>query len=103
MASSANGGGGAPHGKIKEAIDRDFGGFENFKKQFSEAAGGHFGSGWAWLVQDLQSKQLKIVQTHDAGNPLRGEDHSFLLFFFFLSWLIFSFCGNLKRSWATPS
>jgi Fe-Mn family superoxide dismutase len=65
--------GGPPHGLIKDAIDKDFGGFENFKKQFNDAAGGHFGSGWAWLVQDAETKKLKIVQTHDAGNPLREK------------------------------
>ncbi|MDA3944105.1 MAG: superoxide dismutase [Bacteroidetes bacterium] len=63
-------GGGAPFGKLGEAIDRDFGGFEQFKEQFSQAAATLFGSGWAWLVTDRAGK-LSIVQESNAGNPLR--------------------------------
>lgn len=61
--------GGTPEGPIKDAIVKSFGSFANFKADFSASAGGHFGSGWAWLVQD--GDELKIVDTHDAGNPLR--------------------------------
>ena len=63
--------GGAPTGAIKDAIERDFGSFDKFKEEFTAAASGHFGSGWAWLVQDPETKKLKVVQTHDAGSPLR--------------------------------
>jgi Fe-Mn family superoxide dismutase len=62
-------GGGEPTGKIADAIKRDFGGFAQFKEAFTKAAGGHFGSGWAWLV--LADGKLKIVETHDAACPLR--------------------------------
>ncbi|MCB9676651.1 MAG: superoxide dismutase [Alphaproteobacteria bacterium] len=62
-------GGGEPKGAIKAAIDRDFGSFAAFKDAFTAAAGGHFGSGWAWLVKNASGK-LEIVQTHDAGCPL---------------------------------
>jgi len=71
LAPHGKGGGGEPHGPISDAIKKDFGGFENFKKEFSTAAAGHFGSGWAWLVQDPNTKKLSIVQTHDAGCPLK--------------------------------
>jgi Fe-Mn family superoxide dismutase len=63
-------GGGEPEGKIKEAIDREFGSFEQFKEQFTQAAATLFGSGWAWLVCDRAGK-LSIVQESNAGNPLR--------------------------------
>jgi Fe-Mn family superoxide dismutase len=66
----APGAGGQPKGPLGDAIKRDFGSFDEFKKQFSAVAAGHFGSGWAWLVKDNQGK-LKVVQTHDAGHPLR--------------------------------
>jgi Fe-Mn family superoxide dismutase len=59
-----------PTGKLAEAIDRDFGSFEQFKEQFSAAAAGLFGSGWVWLVADKSGK-LSIVQESNAGNPLR--------------------------------
>jgi Fe-Mn family superoxide dismutase len=63
-------GGGNPTGEIAGLIDRDFGSFDEFKAKYSAAASGHFASGWAWLVQGSDGK-LKVVDTHDAGNPLR--------------------------------
>ncbi|CAM9555541.1 unnamed protein product [Discosporangium mesarthrocarpum] len=64
-------GGGEPTGELKEAIDSAFGGFEEFKKEFSAVAAGHFGSGWAWLVKGAEG--LKVVGTHDASNPVKEE------------------------------
>lgn len=64
------GNGAAPTGKLMEKINRDFGTFDNFKQVFSDAAAKLFGSGWAWLVEDKEGV-LKIVQTSNAGNPLR--------------------------------
>lgn len=65
-------GGGPPTGTIATKINQDFGSFEKFKEEFSAAAGGHFGSGWAWLVLG-QNNKLEIAQTHDAGNPLQDN------------------------------
>lgn len=62
-------GGENPSGDIEEAIQKDFGSFEEFQNQFSNAAVTLFGSGWAWLVKSSSGK-LEIVQTKDAGNPL---------------------------------
>jgi len=62
-------GGGQPSGPLAEAITRDFGSFDAFSSAFSDAAAGHFGSGWAWLVSDKDGK-LSIMQTHDADLPL---------------------------------
>jgi Fe-Mn family superoxide dismutase len=45
------GGGGAPTGNLLDLIIRDFGSFDEFRKQFANAANTAFGSGWAWLVQ----------------------------------------------------
>jgi Fe-Mn family superoxide dismutase len=63
-------GGGRPTGALAAQIDRDFGSFDQFKEKFTAAAQGHFGSGWAWLVK-ADNGTLKIVDTHDAGNPIR--------------------------------
>lgn len=62
-------GGGEPTGKLAEAINQAFGSFANFKQQFTQAAVGLFGSGWAWLVKKRDGS-LAIVQTGNAGNPM---------------------------------
>ncbi len=61
-------GGGAPSGKLKELVERDFGGLENFRKEFANAGATQFGSGWAWLV--LDGGKLKCVKTPNAETPL---------------------------------
>ena len=73
---SANGGG-EPTDKLLEAIIADFGSFEAFTEQFNQAAITLFGSGWAWLVQNQQGK-LEIVQTANAGNPMKEGKHPLL-------------------------
>lgn len=62
-------GGGLPTGLLLEKIIQNFGSFEEFKNQFTNAAVTLFGSGWTWLVQNPDGK-LEIVQTSNAGNPL---------------------------------
>lgn len=62
-------GGGEPKGKLAEAINAQFGSFEKFKEEFSAAAVGLFGSGWAWLVSDKDGK-LSIEKESNAGNPI---------------------------------
>ncbi|MEI6094294.1 MAG: Fe-Mn family superoxide dismutase [Gammaproteobacteria bacterium] len=65
-------GGGQPTGKLADAIQKEFGSFEDFQEQFTQTALTTFGSGWAWLVQDAEQK-LKIVSTSNAGCPLTTE------------------------------
>lgn len=62
-------GGGEPEGELREAIDRDFGSFKNFKKEFVDAGVKLFGSGWVWLSRDNDGK-LFITQEGNAGNPI---------------------------------
>lgn len=62
-------GGGEPGGRLREAIDRDFGSFDAFKKMFVDAGVGLFGSGWVWLSRD-QNGKLLITQGSNAQNPL---------------------------------
>jgi Fe-Mn family superoxide dismutase len=60
--------GGAPGGKLGEAITSTFGSFDNFKEKFGAAGVGRFGSGWAWLI-DAGGK-LEITSTPNQDNPL---------------------------------
>jgi superoxide dismutase, Fe-Mn family len=61
-------GGGSPTGNLADAINKDFGSFENFKEKFAAAAATRFGSGWAWLVQT--GKGLVVSSTPNQDNPL---------------------------------
>lgn len=66
-------GGGAPTGKLADAINAAFGSFDKFKEDFTKTAIGTFGSGWAWLVQRADGS-LALVSTSNAATPLTGED-----------------------------
>jgi Fe-Mn family superoxide dismutase len=67
----APGAGGTPSGELAEALAGTFGSFENFKDQFSKAAIGRFGSGWAWLV--VANGKLVIGSTANQDSPLMGQ------------------------------
>jgi Fe-Mn family superoxide dismutase len=69
--------GGEPKGPVADAIKKSFGDFAAFKKQFSDLAAGHFGSGWAWLIRDKDGS-LKVIGTHDAGTPVAQDQHPLL-------------------------
>jgi len=61
-------GGGNPNNEIGSAINEQFGSFDNFKSEFSKAAGTRFGSGWAWLC--VKNGQLEVCSTPNQDNPL---------------------------------
>jgi len=65
-------GGGQPCGRLAEAIDREWGSFEGFKKVFEDTGVGLFGSGWVWLANDGDGK-LQIAKEPNAGNPVTKE------------------------------
>jgi len=61
-------GGGEPTGELAEAINKKFGSFEKFKEEFTQAALGRFGSGWAWLV--VNNGELEVTSTPNQDSPL---------------------------------
>ena len=72
-------GGGEPQGPLAGAIERAFGSFDEFRRRFSAAATGVFGSGWAWLVVDGASLAIETTPNQDtplmAGKvPILGLD-----------------------------
>ncbi|MBL7720385.1 MAG: superoxide dismutase [Chitinophagaceae bacterium] len=60
--------GGAPTGKLADAINEAFGSFDAFKEKFAAAGMTRFGSGWAWLIE--QDGKLVISSTPNQDNPL---------------------------------
>jgi Fe-Mn family superoxide dismutase len=61
--------GGRPDGSLARSIDRSFGTFEDFRENFTSAAAGLFGSGWAWLIRD-SGDRLTITTTPNQDNPV---------------------------------
>jgi len=61
-------GGGEPEGELRKAIEESFGSVAVFREQFSAAAAGQFGSGWAWLV--AANGKLAVLGTSNQDTPL---------------------------------
>lgn len=61
-------GGGEPTGELADKINEKFGSFDKFKEEFSTAATGRFGSGWAWLV--VNNGELEVTSTPNQDSPL---------------------------------
>ena len=55
-------GGGKPGGRLADKMDQDFGGFDKFKAQFSDACKTVEGSGWALLLYDREIDTLVLTQ-----------------------------------------
>ncbi len=62
LAPAKSGGGGMPKGELSLAIDSEFGTFDRFKKEFTQAASGVEGSGWAVLTYCRNTGRLIILQ-----------------------------------------
>jgi Fe-Mn family superoxide dismutase len=70
-------GGGAPTGKLADAINAKWGSFDAFKEAFTKSAVGNFGSSWTWLVKKADGT-VDIVNTGAAGTPLTTGDTALL-------------------------
>ena len=60
--ASTGKGGGKPSGTLGDAIEKEFGSFERFKKEFTQAAVSVEGSGWAALTLCRQTRRPIIMQ-----------------------------------------
>jgi len=61
-------GGGAPVGKLAEAIDSELGGFDALKADFAKAGATRFGSGWAWVC--VRDGKLCVCSTPNQDSPI---------------------------------
>jgi len=62
LAPPSKGGGGKPSGTLGTALEKEFGSFDRFKKEFSQAASSVEGSGWAALTLCRQTGRPIIMQ-----------------------------------------
>jgi Fe-Mn family superoxide dismutase len=60
--------GGEPTGALGDAIKSKFGSYDSFKDEFSKAATGRFGSGWAWLA--INNGELEVSSTANQDSPI---------------------------------
>ncbi|MGY5147489.1 MAG: superoxide dismutase [Candidatus Nitrosopumilus sp. bin_7KS] len=67
------GGGGEPGGKLKDAIDKEFGSFEKFKEKFSAETAVIQGSGWGWLIFNPVTKKIQFKTTANQDSPITEE------------------------------
>jgi len=70
---------GKPSGALAEAIDRDFGSFEDFKTKFNDAGVKQFGSGWVFLIANNGKLEIKSMPNQDTPlmqkvTPILGND-----------------------------
>ncbi|MGJ7030552.1 superoxide dismutase [Niabella hirudinis] len=60
--------GGAPSGKLADAINETFGSLDGLKEKINTAGATRFGSGWAWLI--VKDGKLEVTSTPNQDNPL---------------------------------
>ena len=70
-------GGGPPSGRIADEINKTFGSFADFQKQFNDAGAKRFGSGWVWLVRSKAGK-LEVISTANQDNPIIDGHHAIM-------------------------
>jgi Fe-Mn family superoxide dismutase len=68
-----------PRGALADALTKDFGSFEEFRKKFSSAAAAHFASGWVALSLDLASRKLEIAELHEHTVLKPGAKQALLI------------------------
>ncbi|KAK7723609.1 Superoxide dismutase [Mn], mitochondrial [Botryosphaeria dothidea] len=72
LAPKSQGGGEPPSGALSKKINESYGSLDAFKEKFNTALAGIQGSGWAWLVQDVQTGNVGI-KTYQNQDPVVGQ------------------------------
>ncbi|KAF1821955.1 manganese and iron superoxide dismutase [Dissoconium aciculare CBS 342.82] len=72
LAPKSNGGGAPPTGALAKSIDSHYGSLSALQEKFNTALAGIQGSGWAWLVQDVQTGAISI-RTYANQDPVVGQ------------------------------
>ncbi len=73
-------GGGRPAGELRDAINRDFGSFEAFQKELTEASATCMGSGWGALMWEPLGQRLVVNQIYDhQSNVGQGSQPLFVI------------------------
>jgi Fe-Mn family superoxide dismutase len=62
-------GGARPRGALAAQLAAGFGDYEGFKREFTKAALGLFGSGWVWVTREA-GKGLQIETTANQDTPV---------------------------------
>jgi superoxide dismutase, Fe-Mn family len=62
-----------PRGDLADALAKDFGSIDAFRKLFSDIAGKHFASGWVALARQHAANKLAIVELKDHEVPLAND------------------------------
>ena len=83
-----------PSGALGEAMERDFGSFENWKAEMKAAALGQFGSGYAWLVSE-SSGRLSVMKLPNQDCPLSMGLRPLLCLD------VWGTCGSTPTTWTT--
>lgn len=87
LAPAGKGGGEQPSGEIADVINKEFGSFDRFKKEFSTAASTVEGSGWAVLamhpcierplIMQIEKHNVNVYPTFDILMVLDLWEHAY--------------------------
>jgi Fe-Mn family superoxide dismutase len=89
LAPAGKGGGGVPKGEVAKALDTEYGKFDRFKKEFTQAATSVEGSGWAVLtycrgtgrplIMQIEKHNVNVIPSFTLLMVLDVWEHAYYL------------------------